>query len=349
MSARSQIAYQMYQSVTADGVLTFDIIATFTPVEGDLPDGVNGVFVKRVLLPSDPKSDEFLRVATMADFGRSANSREVSYDAARFRPASGTYITARQGGPTSLYLSNVVTLAFDNLQTAIAAKSVLEQRIDAVITEWRTFKETFFAATEATFPLVEAGLVAKAKEDYYTAAATYDAALTAQSTAISAYNAANATVALKQTELDRINTVKNLVCPCVSYLDLSSASRDVYASQGRNSFRSSVSGVAAALAASDPGSVSTLTTALTDEALQYAYLEKAKVTYYADAYTSATTACANLTAQATQATTDLNNAIRDRSAASVAKSDADAAVPVKLQAKNDALAYLLQLCPSFVP
>lgn len=238
---KSKLNYVQETATSSNNVVTFNITASFEGVAGDLPDGVTGVFVKQALIPDDPKSDKFLRVATLADLGRVANTREVAISATLFAPAGGNYIRSRSSDPSLLYLSPYLTLAFDNLQVAMQAKTALEQRVDALIADWRTFNLQYVPATATEFPLADSGLIASLKTAYYNAITNYVATLNVQKNAQAAYVAADASVNRLTVESSFVSVLKPLVCGAKDNLFAYIASYTTYT--GPNGSRMALRGV----------------------------------------------------------------------------------------------------------
>lgn len=353
---RSQVVYEQSTVTTGDGVVSFNIRAAFTPVAGDLPDGVTGVFVKGIVLPSDPKADKFLRIATLADLGRVATSREIALDPSRFRPAGVEYITSGDTTSSMMYLSPTLTLAFDNLQVAIQAKAAMEQRIDALINDWRTFIAQYVSVTSAEFPLMDAALVAAAKLRYYTAITDYVTALNAKKTAIASLAAAQGAYALKSLELSRIESVKSLVCSSVGLFASYDSAYATYlsGSEGRAKLLAALLlGKAYSPADANDGTYelvrSLITSNLATDASTYGTFEYSHTNNYLVATASVVDACNLLDGQWQTASTEKASA-----AASVAKWSADetaatAAATSAQQAKTAAFGALMAVCPSYDP
>ena len=145
---------------------------------GDLP--FADIFVFQVNVPTDPKSDTFVRIASVADLSTYAAGRE----------AAVTY-----------YLTSTFTVSYSSISDATAAKATIIDRINALIADWLASQTAFFNPTFYTLPAVESTVVAAAKAAYETAktnAATAAAAVVTATTAVTtaATNVASANAAL---------------------------------------------------------------------------------------------------------------------------------------------------------
>jgi len=175
-----------------DGIQRFKIASSIDSVlAGDLP--IYGpspytslIFVHKIIEPTDPKADTFLRVGNVADLTTLALGRELAV-----------------GLGQTLYLSTAFTVIYDDIATASQAKTLIQQRVDNLIADWHTYNEKFLAPLTtppdlSTIPLpltlseetarknayntAHAELLA-AKADSAAAAATSTATLTAASAA----------------------------------------------------------------------------------------------------------------------------------------------------------------------
>jgi len=98
--------------------------------KGDLNDG--GVFVMSVTDSSDPKSDTLARVATIADLEMLGTSRASA-------------VAAAVEDALVLYRSAQVTVRYESLTTAVAAKDVFKSRVDELVIDWQTYQSQFLA------------------------------------------------------------------------------------------------------------------------------------------------------------------------------------------------------------
>lgn len=353
---RSRVTYDQTTSTSVDGVVTFNLRLVFEPKEGDLPDGVSGVFVKEVIVPSDPKQDRFKRIATLADLGRTATSRERALDGARYRPAGAPYITSRSPGPSMLYLSGALTLQFDNLQVAIQAKATIEQRIDALIADWQSFRDSYVTVTQTEFPLADAAIVAAAKQNFYDKVAAYVVALDAKKTATAALSSAQQTLAVKSLEKARVDSLKELVCTNTPrFTTYASAYAQYFSgSNGRKKLRD----VLALAKSYHPAAVSDTTydsvaaaieAALSIELAAYADLEASQTNNYVVGADKMFEACNILDAQLLAARKDATDAATAVSATTTTLATATAAADKARVDKNTALAALIAVCPAYDP
>lgn len=336
MITNSRVEYTHETVASSDGVVSFNVSARFTPVEGDLPDGVNGVFLMRAVAPLDPKADVFVRVAVLGDLGVAATSREISLDPARYEPAAKNYIASTVPKPTGYYLTPNLTLGFDRLDVAIQSKAVIEQRIDSLILDWKTYRNSLYADIEQVFPLDNAGLVADAKTKYYDSVAAVTAAQDALAAATSAYDDAVAARSSASTELARLEALQPQVCSTKTFLDSFITAYATYFNEvtgGRKTLRDNV----------------TPSTALTAEAELFKNLSEAYVTSFGTAYARATSACTTLTNQQTNAQASVEGAKNDVATYDGQKRAAQKSLDAAQTAKAAALAELLAVCPSFVP
>lgn len=102
---------------------------------GDLP--TKALFVIKVLDDDAPNSDEFARVARIADFDTYGTDRPEA-------------IAAAEDDDDPIFRSPVFTFYYDNLQTANNAQEVLKSRLDELVDDWRTYDEKFVATSEVT-------------------------------------------------------------------------------------------------------------------------------------------------------------------------------------------------------
>jgi hypothetical protein len=107
----------------------YEIVMQVTDA-GDLPDA--GVFVMAANIPEDPKSDTLARVATIADMEALVLDRP-------------TALLENAEGITPYYRSAQLTVRYDSLTTAVAAKDVLKSRVDELVSDWQTYLGKFVA------------------------------------------------------------------------------------------------------------------------------------------------------------------------------------------------------------
>lgn len=362
-SIRSKLTYTQVASTTADRVLTFDVTASFEPVEGDLPVGVKGVFVMLVTVPDDPKSDRFVRVATLADLGRVANTRELAIDDSRFYPAARNYIRSRAEGPSLLYLSPVLTSAISDTNVAVQFKAELEQRIDSLIRDWKYFRDAFFVHTSVEFPLTASALVTAARSKFHNAVTDYVTKKTTQKTAGTAYTDATATLQALTEERDRFDGVKTLVCPKEPYTESFLVPYRAYFVSGAQ-YRGGLRGAAAAAASflataasamadENPSKVTytlvvgQLTSALGAEQGGYSDVDSARLNYLEPVKTAVEDACAELDDIIDSLSTSIAAANTAVTNATTAQSVASAATLASQAALSTAYTELMAVCPAY--
>ena len=112
---------------------------------GDLP--YPEIFLFQVGVPSDPKSDTFLRIAVLTDLTGQPRGRS----------------TALARGETT-YLAASFRIEYDDLSTAVQGKGVIQARIDDLISNWRLYSGEFAAPTAFDLPLASVSAVTAAKE-----------------------------------------------------------------------------------------------------------------------------------------------------------------------------------------
>lgn len=227
-SAYSRIEYtQTAEAVDAGGV-TYQVVAKFTPIDGDLPPGVTGVFVYRIVSLTDPKADVFARIAALADLSKASATRDL---AVAGTPSSAVTDYGLVNATTTgerLYLGNTITLKFNDLQVALQARQVIEQRIDQLLLDWKTYRDKFVGAASTAFPLFSAPIVTAAKDAYYAAIDARDAANAAVTEATEAQQTADANYQTANTELARIQALRPNVCPPAGALNTFSGSLNTF-------------------------------------------------------------------------------------------------------------------------
>lgn len=140
-----------------DGTHQFAVMTTVNFLaEGDLPG--SDVFVNQVVSLVDPKVDKFLRVANLDDLSRLPRGRDRALDRG-----------------VSTYLSATNVLRLPTVHAGVEAKSVMQARIDDLISQWRAFKGRFENPTEFELPLGSSSIITAAKEAYAASVATAQA------------------------------------------------------------------------------------------------------------------------------------------------------------------------------
>ncbi len=161
------------------GTPKFRIASSISELEtGDLP--FTEIFLHQILDATDPKQDKFLRVADLHDLASYQRGRDTAIANA------GTY-----------YLSGLLTLDFTDITTAVAAKAVVQTRVDKLITDWIAYSTEFTSPADFTLPSATT-LVTAALTTYLTAkatAVTKTAALTVADAALAEAEAAAARAA----------------------------------------------------------------------------------------------------------------------------------------------------------
>ena len=365
MSTYTKLSYTQTATPKEGGGVTFDIVAKFTPAPGDLPDGVTGVFVRRVVSDNDEKLDVFVRVAQVGDLGTAASTRTIAISGVRFQPAAGNAFAPSAVTDAKLYLSDTVTLSFEDLQVAVQAKQVLEQRVDNLLTQWKTYRDQFVGVSETSFPLVSAPIVSAARTAYLAAVTAQTAAVDKLMAISNASKAAEDDYTRASADLAATQVLKGSVCPAVSLLDSFIGAYDSYVSpQGvRNTLLGRTSDIKAAadnLLEKVPSSETAVRDAYTTKITSYddallnhrnaaENLTAARNNTFLTAYTNVQTACSTLSGREaylqtkkTQARTAADTARAQESQARTDVNTASADVATKLSA-------LLAVCPDFDP
>jgi hypothetical protein len=134
---------QFRQPVLIDQSTKYQITATCT-VTGTLPD--NNIFVRQMVIFDDPKDDVFYRVATPADFLSLPTDRNDAIESGLNE--EGAY----------LYRASSFTQNYEDVATATGAWVELSSRINALVTDYDTYIDTFLTPTEGaitTYPTVD--------------------------------------------------------------------------------------------------------------------------------------------------------------------------------------------------
>lgn len=128
--ANYTVSEQRRRAVLIEGVEKFEVyIEIIDP--GDLP--TRGLFVLEINDATDPKEDEFARVATVADLVDLVEDRDLTIDK-----------------DEELYRVTSYKFYYDNIDTAVAAQSVLKDRLDELTQDWATYQEQFETVSETT-------------------------------------------------------------------------------------------------------------------------------------------------------------------------------------------------------
>lgn len=122
------------EDVEGNLVPKFKIVAEVISA-GDLP--TTALFVIEVIDEDQPKSDEFARVARIADLTAIGIDRPEAIDAAT-------------DDDDILFRTPIFTFYYDDLETANNAQEVLKSRLDELVEDWRLYDEEFIATTEVT-------------------------------------------------------------------------------------------------------------------------------------------------------------------------------------------------------
>lgn len=318
----------------ANGLVKFRVASSITYVKpGDLPQA--DIFVHQIVVALDPKQDKFLRVADIHDLTTLLLGRENA-----LLNAQTTYMV-----PT-------FQAEFNDVTTAVAAKAVVQTRIDTLIANWLKYSLKFIIPTDFDLPAPLDNLVLAAKAAYTAAAAlstTKDATLVTANAALTEANAAasRAGTAYADALAGTINcqqqqaNMSSLVSTYTSPLGYRTVMNALVAAAvaagwqvGGTPGTSGNAGFNAALAAARvamAAEATTVTPLLTSVAATMAAecaAEAANVTATGAAKTTADAAAA--TAQTTQTV-------------------AQAAATAAAAAEAAALAAVLAVCPDFVP
>jgi len=340
-----------------DGVQRFKISSSIDAVlAGDLPifgpsPYTSNIFVHKIVSPTDPKADTFLRVGNVADLTTLPLGRELAV-----------------GLGQTLYLTTEFTVIYDDIATASQAKTLIQQRVDNLIADWHTYNEKFLAplttppnlssiplpltlseetARKDAYNTAHAELLS-AKVDSAAAAATSTASLTSAAAANEA--AANAILNSQQcsTTLGQLNTG-------ITAMDSYRSSVNIFMTASRT-FQTA-SAVYIALGAS-PGltALSVFTAAKTTYDAAVIAMQSAVSAEISlgqptlDAlHTSMATACTGKIADVNVAASKKTDADKAAAEATTAKKAADEATSAALIADTQAYLSVKELCPDFQP
>jgi len=126
----TDIIQQGYAYNVGDGTVKYRL-ETSVNTAGELPS--THIFVHSISTADTPGSDEFERVATVADLTDLPQSRDDAVD-----------------GDLTDYLSNYMEVQYDSLDVAKQAKAMVASRINELIRTWITFRDEFAIDTDVT-------------------------------------------------------------------------------------------------------------------------------------------------------------------------------------------------------
>jgi len=181
MATKTTLEQLSQAKYDANGVLRFYVTSTLTYVKpGDLPN--EEIFVHDIQIANDPKADRFLRVGNIVDMTTLPLGRDA----------------ALQRGLTT-YLTSSFTVDFPDVDTATAAKDVIQQRVDNAISNWITYQTRFVTPASYEFPASDPTLVTKRIN-------AYNAAKQAKIEKEAALNAATSADTAAKAEAQRLGT-----------------------------------------------------------------------------------------------------------------------------------------------
>lgn len=145
-------------------VLSSIPIATLNPAHLPFAE----IFLHQIVSATDPKQDKFLRVANIHDL-----------------TAGGVFRTREKAinNNKTTYLATSFAVQFDDVTTGVAAKEVVQTRVDALINDWIQFSTKFLVPVDFDMPAPEPTLVTAAKLAFATAKANNITAQAAKVTA----------------------------------------------------------------------------------------------------------------------------------------------------------------------
>ena len=132
-----------------DGVTVEYVVTSTVTDRGDLPDF--GAFVLEIIDEDDPKQDILARVATPADLAVLATSRALAVT-----------------NEASFFRSSSVINRYENINTAIAGKDFLQERVNALVVDYQAFIDVFLSdpAENLSFPAADIGILTPAISAY---------------------------------------------------------------------------------------------------------------------------------------------------------------------------------------
>lgn len=198
----------------ADGRTAYEV-TTWVVDPGDLP--TPHLFVISIADPLNPKADVLARVATPMDIRRLSEQLHVRVESASLvyiatdpfvRVANLDDFTAlvpdraeavRRGA--SLYLTTSVTVVYTDPATADAAYRQLVARLSALVTSWRTHRDSFetHPTQRYSLPTTDASAEAERRAAWSAAVAARKRAETALASAQTAYDACDTGCAADRT------------------------------------------------------------------------------------------------------------------------------------------------------
>jgi hypothetical protein len=338
---------QLCQAVTdLNGQLRFKIDSTVILVApGDLPHAE--IFVMRINAATDPKADTFMRIATVLDLTTLRTTRE---DAVSI-------------GATA-YLTSTFSVSYPDLNQATEAKKLIQARIDRLIADWKKYNTAFTANSTTNFPMVPTNII-QAKIDAFSAAKI----------ALTSADATKAAADADWTLKDALATSANnaLVTATQDSIKCSTLSSSLGAIiTAESTFRTAAGTLLTTLGTQLPAvrdiqvqleAIPQASTQATDLDTACTALETAQglfATAKLDEYTTGATALAGLSAALStscgEKTAALNSAALAKSNADAAKATAGttkavagAAASAAQATYDDALAAVLEVCPTFDP
>lgn len=196
MTTLEQNCTSFYDGLGATRFQIDNVISSVT--DGDLPSA--NVFVYKLGVADDPKSDTFLRIGTLQDITQLPLGR-----AAALISSATTFVAAG------------FSVTYADVATAVAAKQLIQSKIDQLIADWHLYTEQFVASSVTTLPLDDAGIVQAKKDAYSAAKAAQVTAAAAAAAAAAAFTAAQA-AAIAATEKQTLR--QEVYTQCVSTRDV---------------------------------------------------------------------------------------------------------------------------------
>jgi hypothetical protein len=184
-------------ALTIDDQAVYQITAICTE-QGELPH--IGLFVHRVVDPHDSTQDEFIRVATVADF----------------EELQGTRLDAI-ADDKNYWRAPDLTVQYTKVDVAEQAVTILGDRVNTLTTDYITYRDSFKAVSAPVlYPTTDPTVVAAAQTAYQTASAAYVVVQTAESAASDAVDDAAVDLATANSDLTAWSAEKNTVCGNIS-------------------------------------------------------------------------------------------------------------------------------------
>lgn len=323
-----------------DGKLKFYIETTVDEVlAGDLPGPA--IFVFKVVVSTDPKSDKFLRIGNIVDL----TTLEFGRDAAI---AAGAIY----------FLAPTFEVQFDDVATATKAKNEIIARIDALIADWILYQTQFTIPASTALPTILPTIVTEAKADYVAAKGIHGEKEVALAAADAAVSSAQVAATTAQTNLVDATAASILCSQNTTLLNLGVTAADVL----KNDAVYLLAAVETVVAQLVPDVVLT-PTEYTLTALQYTTFIGVLNASYRTAIPAHVQSLGALTAAQSAITTECGDALAAVTAKATLKISADTALAtantaqvtaqaVETQAEAAeavALAAVLAVCPDFDP